>query len=94
MAYRGFPNHVPVKHGVGRVVKGQAHTNGVESFWSLLKRGYHGTYHRISPKHLHRYVNEFTGRHNARPLDTVDQMTVLVRGMDGKRLRYWDLVEK
>ena len=90
-AYRGFPNHVPVKKH-GRFVGDQAHTNGVESFWSMLKRGYHGTYHRVSPKHLHRYVNEFTGRHNARPLDTVDQMTALVRGMDGKRLRYRELI--
>ena len=73
-------------------VRGQAHTNGMESFWSMLKRGYEGTYHHMSEKHLGRYVNEFSGRHNTRPLDTADQMASMVRGMEGKRLRYQDLV--
>ena len=40
---------------------GQAHVNGIESFWSMLKRGYYGTFHRMSPKHLNRYVSEFLG---------------------------------
>ena len=91
-AYRGLPNHGTVAHSVGEYVNGKAHTNGIESFWSLLKRGYHGTYHRMSPKHLDRYVDEFAGRHNARPLDTIDQMQAIVRGMSGKRLRYRELV--
>ena len=73
-------------------VNGQAHTNGIESFWAMLKRGYVGTYHRMSPKHLHRYVDEFSGRHNIRTADTIDQMAAMVRGMDGKRLKYKDLV--
>ena len=90
-AYRGLPNHEAVKHSVGEYVRDQAHTNGVESFWALLKRGYYGTYHRMSPKHLQRYVNEFAGRHNIRPLDTVDQMRYIFRGLVGKRLRYQDL---
>ena len=68
-----------------------AHTNGIESFWAMLKRGYHGTYHQMSPKHLDRYVTEFSGRHNAREADTIDQMQRTVRGMAGKRLRYDDL---
>ena len=72
-AYRGLPNHVAVKHGVGEYVDGLAHTNGIESFWALLKRGYHGTYHQMSPKHLDRYVGEFSGRHNQREQDTLDQ---------------------
>ena len=87
-AYRNLPNHESVRHGVGQYVNGQAHTNGMESFWSLMKRGYHGTYHRMSPKHLPRYVAEFEGRHNDRPLDTIDQMRRIVRSMDGKRLKY------
>ena len=92
-AYRGMPGvkHQTVKHSVGEYVDGMAHTNGVESFWASLKRGYHGTFHHVSEKHLGRYVGEFSGRHNARSMDTIDQMSALVRGMDGKRLRYTDL---
>ena len=90
--YRGLLHHASVKHSVGEYVKDQAHTNGIESFWSMLKRGYYGTYHKMSPWHLDRYVSEFTGRHNARTTDTLDQMVAIVRGMDGKRLRYADLI--
>ena len=93
-AYRGLPGvkHQTVKHSVCEYVDGQAHTNGLESFWAMLKRGYHGTYHHMSAKHLQRYVNEFSGRHNIRELDTADQMTTVARGMAGKRLTYADLV--
>lgn len=84
--------HDTVRHSAGEYVRGPVHTNSIESFWSLFKRGYYGTYHRMSDKHLHRYVNEFAGRHNIRDLDTVAQMTVIARGMVGKRLRYKDLV--
>ena len=90
--YRGLPNHTAVKHSVSQWVNGQAHTNGLESFWSTLKRGYHGTFHHMSAKHLDRYVQEFASRHNMRPLDTIDQMGAIVRSMDGKRLRYRDLI--
>ena len=92
MAYRGLRNHETVKHSVGEYVDGHAHTNGIESFWSMFKRGYYGTYHRLSPKHLDRYVTEFVGRGNMRGLDTIDQMGALAQGMIGKRLRYQDLV--
>ena len=84
--------HASVRHSVREYVKGQVHTNGIESFWALLKRGYYGTYHKMSEKHLQRYVNEFAGRHNMRSLDTIDQMASVAKGMDGKRLRYRDLV--
>ena len=57
--------------------RGMAHTQGIESFWAALKRGYHGTYHKMSEKHLDRYVSEFAGRHNHRPLDTIDQMSAM-----------------
>ena len=73
-------------------MRGQVHTNGVESFWSMLKRGYIGIYHKMSPKHLDRYVTEFEGRHNDRQSDTIDQMGNLDRGMARKRLTYADLV--
>ena len=91
-AYHGLNNHATCKHGVGHWVDGQAHTNGLESFWSMFKRGYHGTFHRMSVKHLHRYVAEFAGRHNIRDRDTLEQMCLLARGLVGKRLRYRDLV--
>ena len=91
LAYRGMPKRqAPVKHSGGEYVREQAHTNGMESFWSMLKRGFTGTYHQMSPKHLHRYINEFEGRHNDRTLDTEVQMANVVRGADGKRLRYND----
>ena len=57
----------------------------------FLKRGYVGTYHRMSTKHLGRYVTEFAGRHNARPLDTLNQMEQIAQGLVGKRLKYRDL---
>ena len=91
-AYKELPNHESVNHGVGKYVDGMAHTNGLESFWSLMKRGYHGTYHKMSPWHLDRYVGEFEGRHNDRDSDTEVQMQRMVRGMEGKRLRYKDLI--
>ena len=90
-AYQGLPNHETVKHSVGEYVDGMAHTNGIESFWAGLKRGYHGTYHQMSPKHLHRYVREFAGRHNERNHDTIEQMRRTAQRMLGKRLKYRDL---
>ena len=93
-SYEGMPlrSHWTVKHSVGEYVRNQAHTNGIESFWALLKRGIDGTYHQMSRKHLGRYVGEFSGRHNARPMDTTDQMERMATGMVGKRLRYSDLI--
>lgn len=92
LAYQGLDNHEAVKHSISEWVRDQAHTNGIESFWALLKRGYYGTFHHVSPKHLHRYVSEFAGRHNVRDKDTIDQMRDLVAGMVGKRLMYVDLI--
>ena len=92
-SYSGLPfEHESVNHSVGEYVREMAHTNGIESFWAVLKRGYIGTYHRISPKHLERYVTEFAGRHNSREMDTIDQMAFLAKGMVGKKLPYKKLV--
>ena len=91
-AYEGFPNRESVKHSLYEYVRGPIHTNGVESFWSMLKRAHMGTFHRLSPKHLPKYVGEFVGRHNMRELDTLQQMALVARGMEGSRLRYKDLV--
>lgn len=92
-AYAGLIRHEAVSHGVGEYVRGQVHINGMESFWAMLKRGYHGVYHKMSPKHLERYVDEFSGRHNIRWADTLWQMEFVARRMFGKRLRYADLTE-
>ena len=93
-AYRGMANldHKAVRHSVGEYVNGMAHTNGIESFWAMLKRGYIGTYHHFSVKHLSRYVNEFAGRANIRDHGTLTQMMILAAGMVGKRMRWQDLV--
>ena len=94
-AYDKLPKtfrHTAVMHSAGEYVNGQAHTNGIESFWAMLKRGYYGTYHKMSVKHLHRYVTEFSSRHNIRDLDTLDQMRWMVQQMAGKRLTYQDLI--
>ena len=92
--YRGLKNHETVKHSVGEYVDGMAHTNGIESFWSMLKRGYHGTYHKMSRKHLGRYVDEFAGRHNIRCDNTREQMASVAAGAVGRRLMYRDLIAK
>ena len=92
MAYTHLPNHASVKHSVSEYVRGQVHTNGIESFWATLKRAHKGTFHRLSAKHLHRYVDEFVGRHNMRELHTLDQMELIAEKMDGTQLRYKDLV--
>ena len=92
-AYKGMPfDHASVRHSVGEYVDGMAHTNGIESFWSMLKRAHKGTYHKMSAKHLQRYVNEFAGRYGVRERDTIDQMEVVASRMAGKRLSYQDLV--
>ena len=91
-AYKGRENHEAARHSVGEYVRGEIHTNGIESFWSMLKRAHKGTFHRLSPKHLQRYVNEFAGRHNVRDQDTIYQMTAIVAGLVGKRLMYRDLI--
>ena len=88
----GEYKHNAVQHSAGTYVIEQAHTNGIESFWSMLKRGYMGTFHHFSAKHLQRYVSEFAGRHNIRDLDTIAQMAIISRGMVGKRLPYAELV--
>ena len=93
MAYRGLPRqHLAVKHSIGEYVRDQAHTNGIESFWAILKRGYKGVYHKMSPKHLKRYVVEFQERYNSKTMDTATRMAQIVKRSAGKKLRYQDLI--
>ena len=93
-AYKGIPyDHGTVRHSAHEYVNGVfGHTNGIESFWATLKRAHKGVYHKISPKHLQRYIDGFAGKHNVRNQDTIDQMGAVVAGMVGKRLIYRDLV--
>ena len=86
--------HRAVNDGVGEYVDGQAHVNGMESYWSLLKRGYNETFNHVSAKNLGRYVNEFAGRANSRDLDTLNQMALLGRGMFGRRLTYREFIRQ
>ena len=91
-AYEGMPfDHATVKHALSEYVKGDVHTNGIESLWSMLKRAHKGTFHKFSAKHLDRYVQEFAGRHNDRESDTLDQMAHVVQGLMGKSLPYQEL---
>ena len=91
--YKGLPfPHASVNHSVEEYVRGMVRTNGIESFWAMLKRAHKGVFHKISPKHLHRYVTECAGKHNVRELDTGEQMEFLARSMAGKRLKYYELV--
>ena len=91
--YQGMPfEHESVKHSVAEYVRDMAHTNGIESFWSMLKRAHKGTFHKISPKHLQRYVSEFAGKHNVRDSDTIVQMRDTVARLVGRNLLYRDLI--
>ena len=87
----GF-NHLTVNHSVGEFVRDMAHTNGIESFWALLKRGHYGIYHYMSAKHLHRYVNEFSFRHNTAANGTISFIGGTIDRMQGKRLTYRELI--
>jgi len=84
--------HETVCHSAGEYVRKQAHTNGIESFWALLERGHKGTFHKFSKKHLQRYVSEFSGRHNVRPMNTETQMKKMAKGLVGKELPYKQLI--
>ena len=85
--------HESVKHSVKEFVNGMAHTNGIESVWAVLKRGYNGVYHHWSRKHMRQYIREFSFRLNAGSCatDTMDRLAALFRGMVGKTITYDEL---
>ena len=94
-AYTGLGRdfeHEAVNRSVGEHVDGMAHCNRIESFWAILKRAHKGTFHKISPKHLHRYVDEFAGKHNIRDSRTFVQMRDTVARLVGRRLLLRDLI--
>ena len=91
-AYAGRSNHDSVKHSAGEYVRGNVHTNGIESFWSMLKRAHMGTFHKLSPKHLNRYVQEFAAKNDLRDSDTLVQMCETVGCLVGRNLLYRELI--
>lgn len=82
------PDGAPVDRRAGECVQGNGHTQGVESFWSMLKRAHKGTFHKISENQMQRYVNEFVSRHNVRNTGSIDMVRDIVTGAVGKRLMY------
>lgn len=89
-----FFSHATCNHSAGEWVKGTAHTNSIESVWAVLKRGLHGVYHHASPKHLHRYVDEFAFRLNEGDVKrhTLRRLESFVDAIVGKRLTYASLI--
>lgn len=87
-------DHLTVKHSAGEYVNNMASTNGIESVWAVLKRGYTGTFHHFSVKHLEKYVDEFTFRLNEGnvKIHTMDRIQSMILGMVGKRLTYKGLI--
>jgi transposase-like protein len=90
-----FFDHDTVAHSAGEYSRGSVNTNSIESVWAVMKRGMHGVYHHASPKHLHRYVDEFTFRLNEGDvkIHTLDRLDSFIKAVDGKRLTYARLVQ-
>jgi transposase-like protein len=85
--------HAVINHAV-EYVNENVHTNGMENFWSLLKRGLHGTYISVEPFHLFRYIDEQAFRFNNRKVTDAERFDIGVREIVGKRLTYADLTGK
>ena len=85
-------NHIRINHSAGEYVRDMAHTNGIDSFWPLLKRGYIGIYHYMSAKYLHRYVKEYSFRHNTSQIGTMDFIGMTIERMADKCLTYKGLI--
>ena len=90
LKHKGY-KHASVNHGIGEYIRGEIHTNSVEGFFSMFKRGYVGVYHKMSEKHLQRYINEYVGRHNNREEATMRIMSNVAKDMLGKRLTWEEL---
>jgi transposase-like protein len=97
LSYRNLPlvgfSHFTIRHGLREYARGECHTNSIESFWALFKRGYHGIYHWMSPKHMQRYVDESVFRVNRReePMNSI--FAELVANMaKGNKLPYKELI--
>ncbi len=86
-------NHNTINHKEKIYVIGDVHTNTIENFWSVLKRGIYGTYHQVSSKHIDRYLNEFAGRFNTRKSTSQDRFELVLTKAEG-RLLYKNLIAK
>lgn len=96
MAYQHLKKdfeHYSVNHSAKQFVNGMAHTNGIENFWSHLKRGIDGIYHSISKEHLQGYVDEFVLRFNSRKFDTQTRFDFILSGLSDKRLTHQNLIK-
>jgi transposase-like protein len=85
-----FAGHEIVDHGIGEYVNGNAHTNTLEGWFALLKRGVTGTFHHVSEQHLDRYVDEFAFRYNRRKITDAERTVSAIQKIGGKRLKYKD----
>jgi len=85
-------NHQTIKHGHGQYVDGIVHTNTIEGFWSLLKRGIVGVYHFISVKHMQKYIDEFSFRYNTRDYNEAERFNLMLTGCS-HRLTYNQLTK-
>jgi transposase-like protein len=86
--------HKTVCHSRGEYVRGDIYTNTVESFFARLKRGLYGTFHSVSKKHLHRYVDEFAFRWNSRQVNDGERIAKAIKGAEGKRLTYREPISR
>lgn len=98
-SYKGlennFANYVVVKHTANNFKTDRHfHTNNIENFWSIFKRGIVGIYHNVSPKHLHRYCNEFSYRYNNRKIDSIERFEEAVKQVSNVRITYNGLIGK
>lgn len=86
-SYNGLTDftHYKINHSVKEFVRGIVHTNGIESFWAILKRGYYGIYHYMSEKHLNRYVHEFSFRYNTSKENVLDCLGKAIEMVEGKK---------
>ena len=85
--------HDTINHNIKVYVSGDIHTNTIENFWSVLKRGLYGVYHQVSAKHLDKYLNEFASRFNTRQLGTEERFDTFLAQSEG-RLLYKNLIAK
>ncbi len=94
LSYRGlgreFSLHHVINHGNKEYVRGNVHTNTIEGYFSILKRGIVGVYQHVGKQHLHRYLSEFDFRYNERKVDDAQRSVLALCGIEGKRLMYRD----